>query len=80
MRCVDLAGCTPVGYCAGDTPDVLSAWLAGNVGVCGSLADGYPDPKTLGGKPTLVAVFGRDAAEVSSSGWAHGARDDRLVV
>lgn len=41
-------------------PNVLSATLAGTVGVCGSLADGYPDPKTFGGKPPLVPVFGRD--------------------
>ena len=60
-------------------PDVLSASLAGNVGVCGSLADGYPDSKTLGGKPPLVAVSGRDWGGVSSSCGVYGARNDRSL-
>lgn len=32
----------------GKAPDDLSAWRAGNVGVCGSLADGYPVLRHLG--------------------------------
>lgn len=38
-------------------------WRASNVGVCGSLADGYPEPKTLGGKLLLVAAVRRDPAD-----------------
>ena len=60
----------------GKAPDDLSAWRASNVGVCGSLADGYPDPKTFGGKLMLVTVSGRDATEVSSSCRAHGAPEN----
>lgn len=32
----------------GKAPDDLSAWRASNVGVCGSLADGYPVLRHLG--------------------------------
>lgn len=50
--------------------------LAGNVGACGSLADGQSYPQTLGGQPELVAVPGRDRRGVSSSCGAHLAPGD----
>ena len=46
----------------GKAPDDLSAWRASNVGVCGSLADGYPVLRHFGGKLLLVAAVRRDPA------------------
>lgn len=54
--------------------------LAGSVGVCGLLADGHRYPKTIGGKPELVAVFGCDRRVVSSSCGAHPAPGDSKPV
>ena len=60
------------GTCLSVAPEVQVIFiLTGTAGVCGQVADSYHFLKTLGGKPELITVFGRDQGWVSSSDGAH---------